>query len=155
MNVSVELTIASVERPFVQIHLAPTTAPASLVTVETAEIIAFRTASISLIYSYIGIVDIQVTKEMLTENTYFPSVDKPAFYLILEKLLTVIDYVLDHRFQTQSLHVLHVWCVLYRLLHFINAQSCFSFGVSEKGRLGLRGLKFLCLNTNPSQTSQS
>ena len=41
MNVSVELTIASVERPFVKIHLAPTSAPASLVTVETAEIIAF------------------------------------------------------------------------------------------------------------------
>ena len=41
MNVSVELTIASVERPFVQIHLAPTSALASWVTVETAEIIAF------------------------------------------------------------------------------------------------------------------
>ena len=48
MNVSLELTIASVERPFVQIHLAPTSAPASLATLETAEIIAFPKASISL-----------------------------------------------------------------------------------------------------------
>ena len=41
MNVSVELTIVSVKKPFVQILLAPTSAPASLVTVETAKIIAF------------------------------------------------------------------------------------------------------------------
>ena len=49
MNVPAELTIARVEKPFVQIHLAPTSAPASLVSVETAEMIAFQTASISLI----------------------------------------------------------------------------------------------------------
>ena len=47
MNVSAELTIVSVKKPFVQIHLAPTSAPASLVNVETAEVIAFQTASIS------------------------------------------------------------------------------------------------------------
>ena len=49
MNVPAELTTVSVTKPFVQIHLAPTSAPASLVTVETAEIIAFQNVSISLI----------------------------------------------------------------------------------------------------------
>ena len=46
MNVPAELTIVSVRELFVQIRLAPTSALASLVTVETAEIIAFQTASI-------------------------------------------------------------------------------------------------------------
>ena len=41
MNVPAEFTIVSMELLFVQIHLAPTSGPASLVTVETAEIIAF------------------------------------------------------------------------------------------------------------------
>ena len=69
----------------------------------------------------------------------FPRLDKPAFYLILEKLLrtasklTIIDHVLAHRFQTQSLHVLHVWRVLYCLFHYINAQPCCFFrGVGER-----------------------
>ena len=47
MNVSAEFTIVSMELLFVQIHLAHTSAPARLVTMETAEIIAFQTASIS------------------------------------------------------------------------------------------------------------
>ena len=49
MNVPAEFTIVSMQQLIVQIHLAPTSAPASLVTVETAEIIAFQTVRISLI----------------------------------------------------------------------------------------------------------
>ena len=46
MNVPAELTIVSVKEPFAQIHLAPTSARASLVIVETGRITAFQTASI-------------------------------------------------------------------------------------------------------------
>ena len=46
MNVPAELTIASVKEPFAQIHLAPTSARASLVIVETGRITALQTASI-------------------------------------------------------------------------------------------------------------
>ena len=49
MNVPMEFTIVSMELLIVQIHLALTSAPAGLVTVETAKIIAFQTASISCI----------------------------------------------------------------------------------------------------------
>ena len=45
MNVPAELTIVSVKELFVQIHLAPTNAPVSLVIVETGRITAFQTAS--------------------------------------------------------------------------------------------------------------
>ena len=41
MNVSAELTIVSMEQLIVQIHLDLTSAPASLVTVESGEIIAY------------------------------------------------------------------------------------------------------------------
>ena len=41
MNVPAELTIVAVKELFVKIHLAPSSAPASLVTGETAEMIAF------------------------------------------------------------------------------------------------------------------
>ena len=46
MNVPAECTIVSVKEPFVQIHLAPLSAPASLVTVETTKMIAFWTVSV-------------------------------------------------------------------------------------------------------------
>ena len=77
---------------------------------------------------------------------------------MLEKLLrtasklTLTDYVSDNRFQTQPLHVLHVWCVLYRLLQYINAQPyCFFRGIGE----GYVRAKMFCPNTNPPQTSRS
>ena len=41
MNVPAECTIVAVKELFVQIHLAPTSAPARLVTVEMAKMIAF------------------------------------------------------------------------------------------------------------------
>ena len=46
MNVPAKLTIVSVGELFVQMHLAPTSARASLVIVETERITAFQTASI-------------------------------------------------------------------------------------------------------------
>ena len=46
MNVPAELTIVSVKELFAQIHLAPTSARANLVIVETGRITAFQTASI-------------------------------------------------------------------------------------------------------------
>ena len=46
MNAPAELTTVSVKELFVQIHLTPTNAPASLVVVEAGRMTAFHTASI-------------------------------------------------------------------------------------------------------------
>ena len=48
MNVPAEFTIVSMKELFVQIHLAPTSARASLVIVETGRTTVFQTASIYL-----------------------------------------------------------------------------------------------------------
>ena len=45
-HTTVKWSIVSVKQLFVQINLAPTSAPLSLVTVETGRIIEFQTASI-------------------------------------------------------------------------------------------------------------
>ncbi|XP_015757473.1 PREDICTED: oncoprotein-induced transcript 3 protein-like [Acropora digitifera] len=75
MNVPAEFTIVSMELPFVQIHSALTSAPASLVTVETAKIIAFQTAKCQN-YKVLSNADRKVTNgatPLLCDNTLGPA----------------------------------------------------------------------------------
>ncbi|KAK2548955.1 Uromodulin [Acropora cervicornis] len=75
MNVPAEFTIVSMEQLSVQIHLALITAPASLVTEETAKIIAFQTAKCQN-YQVLSNADRKVTNDatpVLCDNSLGPA----------------------------------------------------------------------------------